>query len=370
MTEVLVELADDLRRLLDPGRLTGSILLKAVEGGAVRLDAHGVRVADAGPAEATITAPTAVLAEVAAGTRDLRKAFLRGAVRVEGRETVALSLTPALLASAEYRARRLPRIAAADATGPHLANALRQHGAAIVESIGDPALVTRVSAELRPHFDAVGRNTESDFNGFRTLRIGEILARSRASADLIGHPLVRAVADEILLPHCITYRIGSCTGIEIWPGEDAQALHRDDAIYPMTIPGVEWQLSALWALTDFTEENGATRVLPASHDSAVIPPRPIDPASATIPAEMPAGSVLFYLGSTLHGGGANRSAAPRMALVNTYALGWLRQEENQYLAVPRHIAESYPDHIRHLMGYRMHGPILGSIEQPDIQDLP
>jgi ectoine hydroxylase-related dioxygenase (phytanoyl-CoA dioxygenase family) len=207
-----------------------------------------------------------------------------------------------------------------------------------------------VASELRPHFDRIGRNFESDFNGFSTLRLSEILLRSRSSAELIGHDLVCEVADEILLPHCINYRIGSCTGIEIWPGETAQQLHSDDGIYPMTFPGVEWQISALWALTDFTEENGATRLLPGSHNGAAKLRQLLH--ENTVPAEMPKGSLLLYLGSTYHGGGANTADAPRMALVNTYALGWLRQEENMYLGIPREIAESYPEKIRKLMGYQ------------------
>ena len=87
----------------------------------------------------------------------------------------------------------------------------------------------------------------------------------REAADLIAHPLVLQLADDILLPYCSSYRLGSASAIEIWPGEKAQRLHRDDTIYPMRINGVEWQISALWALTDFTEQNGATRLVPGSH---------------------------------------------------------------------------------------------------------
>ena len=137
-----------------------------------------------------------------------------------------------------------------------------------------------------------------------------------------------------------------------------QVLHRDDAIYPMHIAGVEWQISALWALTDFTEENGATHVLPGSHGSSLRVE--MSKKGDTVQAAMPKGSLLLYLGSTYHGGGANRAAEPRMGLVNTYSVGWLRQEENQYLSLPREVVESYPKTIRDLIGYRPHGPILGT----------
>lgn len=238
--------------------------------------------------------------------------------------------------------------------------ALRADGVAIVERCVDDELVDKVAAELRPHFDTIGGRDQNDFNGFRTLRVYAIPARSRTAAELIAHDKVLEIADQILLAHCINYRIGSCSAIEILPGEVRQRLHLDDAIYPIKMPGVQLQVSALWALTDFTEENGATHVLPGSHrdDFRISIPK----AEETVQATMPKGSLLLYLGSTWHGGGANRSDSPRMGLVNTYALGWLRQEENHYLSVPREVAMSYPKRMRDLMGYRSHGSILGTFE--------
>ena len=235
-------------------------------------------------------------------------------------------------------------------------NVLMQDGGVIVANQVDVDLVKRVADELRPHFDAQGRQFQNDFNGFQTLRLGAVLALSRASADLIAHPRVMEVADAVLRPHCESYRIGSCTAIEIYPGEKDQALHRDDDFYPIRYPNVEFQLSAMWALDDFTLENGATRVAPGSNDLRAVS----SVAQADIvQAVMPRGSVLYYLGSTIHGGGANRSQAPRSGLINTYSLGWLRQEENQYLSVPREIADSYPEQVRRLMGYQAHGRYLG-----------
>jgi ectoine hydroxylase-related dioxygenase (phytanoyl-CoA dioxygenase family) len=243
--------------------------------------------------------------------------------------------------------------------------ALRRDGAVILQKLVSPALADAVAAELRPFFDAEGTKPQSDFNGYRTLRISGILARSRASAELIGHPRLLEIADAILLEYCISYRIGSTTGIEIWPGEKPQVLHRDDGIYPLRMPGMELQISTNWALTDFTLENGATRVIPGSHQWK-------EPGHSTeegvVQTPMPKGSVLVYLGSVMHGGGANATNRPRMGLVNTYSLGWLRQEENQYLMVPREMAASYPDPIQRLMGYQGHGRLLGwYADSPDAQ---
>ena len=172
-----------------------------------------------------------------------------------------------------------------------------------------------------------------------------------------------SVIDEVLLPFCENYRIGSTTGIEILPGESAQVLHRDDSIYPMRMPGMEWQVGVMWALTDFTVENGATQVVPGSH--RWMSERPAQPHEI-VQMDMQKGSVLLYLGSTLHGGGENRTNQPRMGLINTYSLGWLRQEVNQYLTIPRDVAMSYPQHIQRLLGYQAHGLFLG--KYPDDPD--
>jgi len=235
-------------------------------------------------------------------------------------------------------------------------DALLRDGGVIVADQVSNDVIDRILKDLRGPFDEQGHEFKNDFNGYRTLRLGGILGLSRASADLIAHPRVMEVADAVLKRHCSNYRIGSTTAIEVHPGEDSQVLHRDDGFYPMRLPDVEFQISAMWALDDFSAENGATRIVPGSHDL-----RGIDSVEENDveQAVMPRGSVLFYLGSTLHGGGANTTGAPRAGLITTYSLGWLRQEENQYLTVPREIADSYPDHIRRLMGYQAHGRYLG-----------
>ena len=242
--------------------------------------------------------------------------------------------------------------------------AVRKNGAAVIRNQVSDEIIDTVKSELRESFDNIGTYDENDFNGYKTLRISAILKVSRTSAELVGHQRVMDVADEFLLPFCKNYRIGSLTGIEIHPGETDQWLHTDDGIYPIRIPGVQFQVNALWALDDFTEQNGATRVVLGSHNQ-LGPNLYVDVDDFTTlrnnteelklaQATMPKGSVLLYLGNVLHGGGANKSDSPRSCLINTYALGWLRQEENQYLNVPREIAESYPDHIRQLMGYQTH----------------
>jgi len=245
----------------------------------------------------------------------------------------------------------------ADASADDVVAAIRRDGAAIVEKFVSDEIAEQVKADLRQPFDTVGRSTESDFNGYKTLRVNSVLDISRASAEIVGHERMLDVLDRILLPHCFAYRIGSCTAIEIHPGETDQRLHRDDSIYPIRMPGIEWQASVMWALDDFTLENGATRVVAGSHHW-VSPRVPVE-GDEVVQAPMPKGSALFYLGSVWHGGGANQSNLPRAGLINTYSLGWLRQEVNQYLTIPRHIAASYPERIQRLIGYTGHGHGLG-----------
>lgn len=252
-----------------------------------------------------------------------------------------------------------------DAPIAEIVKALRADGAVVVRALAPVDVVGAVAADLRAHFDAEGTYAQCDFNGYKTLRLSAVLARSRASADLIGHERMLEVLDEILLPNCINYRIGSTTAIEILPGENDQVLHRDDSIYPARLPGMEWQVSVMWALTDFTLENGATRVVPGSHREWVRD-GDLGELGSVVQEPMAQGSALFYLGSTLHGGGANRTSKSRIGLINTYALGWLRQEVNQYLTLTRDVAESYPEKIRRLIGYQSHGPYLGKYpEAPD-----
>ena len=355
MGEVVEELIGIIERSVAGDGLGAPLKVDLGADGVVWINGSEVSRNDAA-ADTILTTSLDVFADICRGRTDAVQAYYRGRLALAGSERLAMQLSR-LIDSANGETRRIPRFTRDDRI-EDIAAGLNETGAAIVENCVSVALADQVAAELRPHFDRYGHEYYADFEGYRTLRLSEILARSRASADLVGEPLTLDVVDEVLLPHCINYRIGSCTGIEILPGEAAQRLHRDDGIYPISIQGMELQVSAMWALDDFTPDNGATHVVPGSHQG---PSRSVsDRAFHTVQAPMPKGSLLLYLGSVLHGGGANDTDAPRMGLINTYSLGWLRQEENHYLAIPREVADSYPERIRKLMGYEPHGPILGS----------
>jgi len=149
--------------------------------------------------------------------------------------------------------------------------------------------------------------------------------------------------------------------ISIGPGSKAQSIHRDQWAFDFfPFPqGYEVQCNTLWALTDFTEENGATRIIPGSHR---FEDKQRFGVEDTEPAEMEAGSVLFYTGAVYHGGGANRSDTTRVGINVTYNVAWLRQEENQYLAVPFEVARTLPDDLLRLMGYAQGAYALGYID--------
>ena len=244
-----------------------------------------------------------------------------------------------------------------------IVSALKEDGAGVINKLASVSLANLVAHELEKQLHQEGNYAQCDFNGYKTLRLSAILAHSVHSAELIGHDKVLEVVDEILLPHCINYRIGSTTAIKILPGEKNQSLHQDDSIYPIQIPGIERQVGVMWALTDFTKRNGATRIITQSHRDILCEGMP---CTKTTQKPMRKGSVLLYLGSTIHGGGANFSPKARLGLITTYALGWLRQEVNQYLTIPKAQVQSYPAKIQRLIGYQSHGVNLGKFpEAPD-----
>jgi ectoine hydroxylase-related dioxygenase (phytanoyl-CoA dioxygenase family) len=256
----------------------------------------------------------------------------------------------------------VPRLAA-DATPEAVAAALAEQGCAIVERLVEPAVMARAQAELQPWLDATPAGPDA-FAGRRTRRTGGLVARSATCRDLLAHPLALG-AVRAALAHATSVQVHLTQAIAIGPGEPAQAIHRDQWAFDFfPFPsGYEVQCNTIWAMTDFTARNGATRVVPGSHRLAdKLSFREAD----TEPAEMPAGSVLFYTGSLYHGGGANRSEATRIGVNLTYAVSWLRQEENQYLSVPFEVARTLPEPLLRLLGYARGAYALGYVD--DLRD--
>jgi hypothetical protein len=249
----------------------------------------------------------------------------------------------------------------ADGNPAEMLDALRSDAAIVVERLLAPETVEALRAELDPYFEATPYG-DNDFHGDRTRRVGTLIARSPTCGHLALHPLLLSLAGGFLGPFCDEVQLHFTQAVDIHPGETAQPLHRDRGVWGGYLTrAVETQLSTIWALDDFTAANGATLVVPGSQ--AWHRDRQPD-AAEIVPAEMPAGSVLIYSGSVLHGGGANTSDGTRRAALLHYTLGWLRQEENQYLACPPEVATTLPAELRRLIGYQRGGPLLGFFSPP------
>ena len=247
------------------------------------------------------------------------------------------------------------------ATSEEMLSVLRRDGCLIVEGLASSQLMDQITAELEPYFSRVS-NSQGPFWGYKTKRISSLIARSPGCRELLLNPKVLPVAEAALAPFCDTIQLNETQAIRIEPGEVAQVPHSDDLAFPIRAPGVRCLVNAIWALTDFTEENGATQVVPGSQDwPGERAPLPHEVATA----EMPRGSVLLYFGAARHNGGANRSQDPRVGIVMSHILGWLRQKENQYLAVPQEMVREFPVKLQELLGYAMHKPNLGFVNGQD-----
>ena len=237
---------------------------------------------------------------------------------------------------------------------------LDSEGALILDDVIPRTQVKAVLDEIMPYIEAtpVGRDA---FSGFATTRTGALAARSAQCRELILHPAILAACDDFLLRACDRYQLHLTQVIRIRPGQGAQPLHRDRLAWGGFLKEVEPQLNTIWAMTDFTSENGATQVVPGSPtwpESRRAEPHEI------IQAEMSAGSVLVYSGSVIHAGGENRSTMDRIGINLTYCLGWLRQEENQYLSCPPSVARTLDPKLQALMGYQMGSYALGYFSPP------
>jgi ectoine hydroxylase-related dioxygenase (phytanoyl-CoA dioxygenase family) len=244
---------------------------------------------------------------------------------------------------------------AATSSAPDVARRLIDEGCVVVSGMMTAADVQVARADLGRVLAATptGRNA---FEGFTTQRVYALFAKTRTFDQAAVHSLLLGVLDEVL-GH---YQLSAPVGIRIGPGERAQMLHRDDAVYPLPEPHPPVVVNTMWPLDEFTEDNGATRFVPGSHDWA--PGRQPTTDDQVLTATLAPGSALFYLGSLWHGGGANRTGLPRLGVILEYVSGWLRPQENHCLAVPRGVARQLPERLQELLGYSIYPPFLGYVD--------
>jgi ectoine hydroxylase-related dioxygenase (phytanoyl-CoA dioxygenase family) len=240
----------------------------------------------------------------------------------------------------------------------HLAR-IERDGYTIVEG----AFPTEVGEALLDDLDRLERElgiepAANSFEGHATWRIYNLLAHGPRFEAIPVWPEVLPIVEGVLDRGCL---VSSLSSIAIGPGEVAQPIHADDQVMPLPKPHPPTVCNTMWALTDFTEANGATRIIPGSHlaDASPVYGQHYD----SIPAEMPAGSVLVWHGSLWHGGGANHTDRRRVGIAMNYCAGWVRQQENQQLGLPLGLVATFPPRLQELCGFGIYRGLIGHIDK-------
>jgi ectoine hydroxylase-related dioxygenase (phytanoyl-CoA dioxygenase family) len=245
---------------------------------------------------------------------------------------------------------------------PHLEDHLRriaEDGYTVLPDVLEPELVDEIDEALLKLERDLGIVPAANlFEGLHTTRIYNLLVHGETFQKIPVHRNVLPVVEGVLDPGLL---ISSLSSIAIGPDEQAQPVHADDQLIPLPRPHVPIICNTMWAITDFTGENGATRLVPGSHlfDQ---PPNPLE-LYDTIPAEMPKGSVLVWVGSLWHGGGANHTDERRVGIAMNYCAGYIRQQENQQLGIPPALVRTFPKRLQELVGYSVYNGLVGHIDK-------
>ena len=232
-------------------------------------------------------------------------------------------------------------------------------GYSIIEDAFEPSFADAVRADLdRLEADLSIRPAQNPFEGTQTWRIYNLLAHGRLYEQVPVHPNVLPVVEGVLDRGCL---VSSLSSIAIGPGETAQPIHADDQLIPIPKPHPPTVCNTMWAITDFTEANGATRLMPGTHHADTNPN--FTNEYDTIPAEMAKGSVLVWHGSLWHGGGANTTAERRYGIAMNYCAGYIRQQENQLLGLSQDLVRTFPPRLQELVGYGIYTGLIGHIDK-------
>jgi ectoine hydroxylase-related dioxygenase (phytanoyl-CoA dioxygenase family) len=236
-------------------------------------------------------------------------------------------------------------------------------GYTILEGAAEPALVARLRDRIRAlERELALRPRGTAAEGHSTLRMYNLLAKDAVFQAMPLHHRVLPIVERLLDRGCL---LSGMTAIDIGPGEDAQPMHGDDLVMSRHLPRprAPMMVTCMWALTDFTAANGGTRFVPGSHRWAADPPADGAPPGVEVRAlEMPAGSIMVLHGSLWHGGGANATSEWRLGVNVQYCPGFVRQQQNPYLGIPREVAATFPDRLLELLGYRLYRGIMGHVD--------
>lgn len=230
---------------------------------------------------------------------------------------------------------------------------MTRDGYVILPDLLSPQQLDEIRTAVAPMLDRHGRN---GFEGRSTQRIYSVLNKTSACDVIADHPRVLALLDRMFLPN---YLLSMLQVINILPGEQAQMLHTDDGFYPLSRPRAPLGAATIWAIDDFTADNGATDVVPGSQRwGDRLPGDDVERR----PVVMKAGSCVFFPGTLWHGGGANRTDRPRLAVTAQYCEPWLRPQEAFTLSMTRDTVRRVSEDIRRMLGYSIHPPFIGQVE--------
>jgi ectoine hydroxylase-related dioxygenase (phytanoyl-CoA dioxygenase family) len=239
------------------------------------------------------------------------------------------------------------------------AERIERDGYTVVEKAIEPAFTEALHDDLlRLERDLAIKPATNRFEGPKTLRVYNLLVHGELYQRIPVHENVLPLVECVLDSGCL---VSSLSSVSILPGETAQPIHADDQLIPIPKPHPPVVCNTMWALSDFTEENGATRIVPGSHLADTSPT--YGEHYDSVAAVMPKGSVLVYHGSLWHGGGTNRAAERRVGIAMNYCAGFIRQQENQQLGIPRQIARGFSPRLRELVGYSVYNGLIGHIDK-------
>jgi len=234
-------------------------------------------------------------------------------------------------------------------------------GYVVFENVIEHDLISELKEALlktEHDYNITGRDT--DFEGRKTIRIYNLLVHGETFWKVPTHTAVLPFAEAVLDSEL---QLSSLSCITLCPGQESQPLHADDQLIPVAKPHLPFTLNCVWAISNFTEENGATRLIPGSHKAGDMPEYDVEMDS--IPGEMSAGSILFWHGSLWHGGGTNTTDERRYSISNYYCHGFMRQQENQQLGIPETIARKFPRRLQELCGYSVYKGLYGHVDNQD-----
>jgi len=229
---------------------------------------------------------------------------------------------------------------------------VKKNGYVIIENLLIAQQLEQIRDATLPLLGKSGRN---NFEGVKTQRLYNVLEKTRVIDSLATHPRITGLLGRLFQPN---YLLSQAQVINISPGESAQPLHYDDGFYPVPRPRPPFGAATVWAIDEFTEENGATVVIPESHK---LGREVVTDRTQAVPAVMPAGSVVFFLGTLWHGGGANRSNTDRLAVTCQYCEPWLRPQENFFLELSQDTLSQIPEQLLSMVGYSIHPPFMGMV---------